>query len=258
MHVMVAIDDVLIATEKSSQHFSYSWRLAMKNKKSSENGIDTASAVDIAPSALANLADKLKLDLAKPNHAAKSSKQKKNEKKEVKEVPQTTKTEQAPVVKNGQTNAKKSAPIQEKSSKTSDSKSKVGIVPPTGKKVDSAKATNSDSKSQQKSRDKDVKRAYKSDSRPPKLSGGSKNSAKGKNLTSGERGATPDIKDGEPAAPSLLEEILALGGTKEDLELVEDIDSDEDIAGEPEHPAAKKTKESNDKKVCRLPPLLTI
>ena len=43
---------------------------------------------------------------------------------------------------------------------------------------------------------------------------------------------TEDSVEQEQTAPSLLDEILALGGTKEDLELIEDIGSEEDIVGE--------------------------
>src|SRR5436190_24242485 len=53
----------------------------MKKNKSSANGNDTASAVDIAPSVLANLANQLKLDLSKPNPASKPSHSSNREKK---------------------------------------------------------------------------------------------------------------------------------------------------------------------------------
>jgi hypothetical protein len=217
-----------------------------RNKKSSGNGIDTVSTVEIAPSALANLADKLKVELANPSQAVKPSKPKKN-KKEANKVPQTANTVETPFTINGHTKTKKDVPTHEKADKKTDSKNSSGSV---SKNVDTSKTTNGDVKQRRKSQEKDAKQTHKTEQSQSKVGGHSKDSARKSNTTKTKRSFSSSSKEDEHDAQSLLEEILALGGTKEDLELIDDIDSDEDIIGESQQPPAKKIKETSDQKVC--------
>ena len=208
-----------------------------KTKKSSENGIDVSSAVEIAPSALANLADKLKLDLSTPTQAHKSGKK---DKKKAKKAAQTTQSTKNPVVNNGQQGKRKDGPMKEKAPKTPNQENKAIDPPVPGKKRNSAKEPNGKSTLQSSSHIKEKKRG-------PKTS--LKESVSSKKPPRNERDSKPTENAEANDVSTLLEEILALGGTKEDLELVEGIDSDEDIPGES---PAQKTKESNDKKVYSL------
>jgi hypothetical protein len=238
------IDNILIVTEKSSLKFScrrgFRYRVMKKTKKSSENGIDVSSAVEIAPSALANLADKLKLDLAAPNQANKSGNRKKEEKKGAKKAAQTIQNTKNPAVNNGQQGKRKGGSMKEKAPKTLNQESKSIDLSVPGKKLKSVKEPNDNSKLQSGSHTKAKKRGSKTSP---------KQSAPSIKPTKNERDSKPADSAEANDVSTLLEEILALGGTKEDLELVNGIDSEEDIPGES---PSQKTKESNDKKVCSL------
>jgi len=199
--------------------------------------------VEIAPSALATLADKLKVDLANPSPAVKP---KKNEKKGAKKVPPTANTAEPPSTINGHTKTKKDVPTHKKSDKKTDPKNSSSRA---SKNVDTAKTTNGDVKKQRKSQEKSGKQTHKPEQSQYKVGGYSKDSARKNNASKEKRSLSSGSKEEQHVAQSLLEEIIALGGTKEDLELVEDIDSDEDIIGESQQPPAKKIKETSDKKV---------
>lgn len=224
--------------------------VAMKNKKSSANGNDTASTIDIAPGVLANLADKLKTDLAKPNQtlkpSASSNREKKTKEKKTKQAispAQTSKTGIASPKNN------KDSPANEKKKKSPGGKSKLSNPSAPERKLSTPITVNGEPKREKQH----PKEPQKFDPRQSKFSGRSKTSSKTNAISANNGKPVAQMKDEKPTAPSLLDEILALGGTKEDLELVDDIDSEEDIPGESQHQSPKKSKGGIDKTVCNSP-----
>jgi hypothetical protein len=223
---------------------------AMKNKKSSANGNDTASAVDIAPGVLANLADKLKTDLAKPNQTLKPSasrnREKKTKEKKAKQAISPAQTSKTDIVspKNN-----KDSPTDQKKKKSPGGKSKIGNPSASEKKRSTPKAVNGEPKREEQR----AREPQKFDPRESKFSGRSKASSKTNTISAINGNPFAQTKDERPTVHSLLDEILALGGTKEDLELVDDIDSEEDIPGESQPQSSKKSKGGSDKSVCNFP-----
>jgi hypothetical protein len=210
----VTIDrrELLIATEKSShREFDVQGRLVMKKNKTkaAATSSEPSAGIDIAPLALANLADKLKVDLARPVGER----------------------------------ARRSQKVDQKKEKTNRQKPR-------------AEAAKVDDKAKQKKNNSQASRKHKdstlSNKEPKKdtnsRQGGERNGkrrANGvKSVTTSDRfrqsnapsPKTPKEKGGNKeerkATGTLLDEILALGGSQEDLELVQDIDTDEDIAEE--------------------------
>jgi hypothetical protein len=198
-----------------------------KNKKSTVKENDAVLEPEISQDALANLANKLKVDLAKstPSHTpSKSSRgqkpSKKNEKQEKQEISRT----------NGSRQSKPDGDSMDSKNgrKLKDEKSK-NEKDHSGRK----KYAGSDSKVPQKLQERPrTKIDAPSEPRPSKS----------------ER-KTNGVKEPTSAEPSLLQEILALGGTKEDLELVNDIDSEEEIL---DSQPAEKGREKTDEKTVRV------
>lgn len=196
-----------------------------KNKKSTANENDSVLEPEISQDALANLANKLKVDLAKttPSHTPlKSSRNqkpsKKNEKQEKQEISRT----------NG---SRQSKPDGDSMDSRKGRKSKDDKFKNEKDHSGSKKSAGSDSKVPQKLQERPrTKTDAPSELRPSKS----------------ER-KTNGVKETTSAEPSLLQEILALGGTKEDLELVNDIDSEEEILDS--QPAKKGKKKTDEKTV---------
>jgi hypothetical protein len=214
-----------------------------KNKRSSENGTEALSSVDIAPEALANLADKLKSDLANPNRPQKQSSRKHSKEKNAVEKRQTDAGQNKKQAKKG-SNEKVTA------------KGNKAVTESTRATKDSSMGTNGVSKSLAKSTEnkdgRDAKQIRKPGAVQSKASSKPVVSVKGAPLKKGKNpkgGASAE----ESMASSLLEEILALGGTKEDLELVEDIDSEDEIVGELQPLKGQKSRQKNDNQtVCTI------
>lgn len=223
-------------------------------KKSKKKAADAdggpLEAVDIAPEALANLADRLKLDLGKPQ--TQSSNQKKGGKKD----------------KEGRNDAR-DKPRKEKSSSTGFNHPPKQIQQPKPEKP----KTTADKKNESILQGKKEAKLTANKDGPPKLKSippkqpnqhkgdakvnGSHNSSTpfkshaqpiSNTPPSDKRQRKPNAKPSD-IAPSLLDEILALGGTKEDLELVEDIDTDDDVEGDPQPTGKPKAKGRNDQSV---------
>jgi hypothetical protein len=213
-----------------------------KNKKPSSNGNDASSAVDISPGILASLADKLKVDLAKPTLASKQSPSSNREKKATQTItPARTSTTNHVPEKNNLDGSR-----SEKMKKSSGGKIKTGNSSAAEKKQNAPKVVNGKSKREEQH----SKEPPKFDPRQSKFSGRSKTSSKTSAISANNGERFTQTKDEKLAAPSLLDEILALGGTKEDLELVDDIDSEEDIPGESQPQSSKKSKGDTDKMAC--------
>jgi hypothetical protein len=222
----------------------------MKKSKSKAAGTsnDTPGGVEIAPAALANLADRLKLDLASQGQSKIKNTPvndgKTNGKKERKEKQGNKKESQAAIKANGASNslAKKSIPAKQSGQK-SEKKSTGGSN--SEKKSKTASTVNGDGRS---TKEKDKK--SKADSKqstytakepaPAKAARNSKSSSTKKDKKHSKTNAS---KTQESTVNPLLDEILALGGTKEDLDLVENVDSEEDITEEPEPPKKSKGNE---------------
>jgi hypothetical protein len=218
-------------------------------KKAADADGGSLEAVDIAPEALANLADRLKLDLGKPR--TQSANQKKGGKKD----------------KEGRNDAR-DKPRKEKSSSTGFNHTPKQIQQP---KPEKPKPT-ADKKNESVLQDKEAKLDANKDGAPKlksipskqpnqhkvdaKVNGSRDSSTPFKSPaqpisntpSSDKRQRKPNAKPSE-IAPSLLDEILALGGTKEDLELVEDIDTDEDVEGDSQPTGKPQAKGRNDPSV---------
>lgn len=242
----------MILTEKSSlfvcqRIFDDNGGAMKKNKKSSVNVNDAASAVDIAPGVLANLADKLKIDLAKPNPTSKQSpsnnREKKIKEKNMKQAISPVQTSSTNIV--SPKNSKDSS-VNEKKKKSPGGKSKLGNPSATEKKRTAPKTANGEPKREKQH----PKEPQKFDPRQSKFSGRSKASSETATIPTNNGESFSHTMDEKSAAPSLLDEILALGGTKEDLELVGDIDSEEDLASESQPQSSKKSRGGSDKTVC--------
>jgi hypothetical protein len=194
-----------------------------KNKAVEADG-ERSADVEIAPQALASLADRLKTELAKPKGDKgndKRKKQRETKRQETSSANGTGAAQSKPALnKETQRNGieKGSASDRSKLPSTEDKK---GKPQKQAKSADTSKQPNSTSKDM-----------------------GSR-SAK-----STPKSKSKGTKDGLDS--SLLDEILALGGSKEDLELVEDVDTDEDILVGEDKPPTSRKKGGNDKTVYSL------
>lgn len=206
-----------------------------KSKKPSKNGIEASPAIEIAPEALANLVDKLKSDLANPNYPQKQLPRKLTKEKKAVE------RRQADANQNGKKAIK--GPNQNKTVKSG----KAVKGPSHHAKKDSSTGPNSESRAPEDSTKKlatqNAKQIHKFSAVKSKVS--PKTSVDAKDPSS-KGGKVPKGGVSRTKAPSLLEDILSLGGTKEDLELVEDIDSEEDIIGGSQAPKGQKLRQKND------------
>lgn len=222
----------------------------MKKSKSKAAGTsnDTPGGVEIAPAALANLADRLKLDLASQGQSKIKNTPvndgKINGKKEKKEKQGNKKESQAAINANGASNSLSKKSVTAKhSGQKSEKKSTGGSS--SEKKSKTVSTVNGDGRS---TKEKDKKsKAHSQQSgytakgpAPAKAERNTKSSSTKKDKKHSKASAA---KTQESTVNPLLDEILALGGTKEDFDLVEDVDSEEDIAEEPEPPKKSKGNE---------------
>lgn len=228
--------NVLIATEKSS-HCDFNLSGAqppaadMKKNKKNKSAAETnevGTDVDIAPQALANLVDKLKVDLARHQDATPKIDNKKN------------KSSKSGNGKSGSSGPLDKQQRQVKEKHSQDPKEKKQNVSSAGpRQHQSPKVDRPVHKKEGKGRDQAnrVNGAEKPSNRP-----------KQSRSEPGKRSNNKSGKGNEKKATSLLDEILALGGSKDDLELIEDIDTDEDIIEGSDAPKSKG-KDKKDKTV---------
>ena len=207
---------------------------AMKTKKNKPLVAETAASADvgIASDALSRLAEKLKTDLAKPDQQSKQ---------------------------------KSSRPLDTSGSKKSKSKQTERLqsngTAEVGRKY--KKSPSKISNGAANSGQSDEAKEHKKQNRHPKQHSQASRSPKSvsslKPVTS-KRDRTGEKSSGkeEPEKGSLLEEIIALGGTEEDLALVDGISSDDDVEKELSSVQKPKHKVDNDKSVCPRIPLLII
>src|SRR5271170_3991190 len=173
-----------------------------KNNKSIPNQNGTASGLGIPQEALANLADKLKIDLAKSTQSqppSKTSPDKKRSKKQAK--PKSLQTTQT----NG------SRELKDNGS---------GVEPKKSRKSKDDRPNTEKAHSHREKSDQPRK-----DAKPSRTSAELPRTKNDKSSKSKTPRPADNGEEQPSAEPSLLQEILALGGTKEDLELVNEIDS---------------------------------
>jgi hypothetical protein len=222
----------------------------MKKNKSKYAGTsnDPPVGLEIAPEALVNLANRLKLDLAsqgqsKSKNAPVSNgkgkgKKEKNEKQHKNQEPKTSTSANG----NNAGVPKKPAAVKEKEQKQPvEKKLKNSIV--SEKKSDAALTSNGDGRPPKDTKSKNTKADSKPNRRPPKESASSKAETNTKSPPAKKDKKRPKANASEAQeviTNPLLDEILALGGTKEDLDLIEDVDSEEDTTEEFNPP--KKSK----------------
>ena len=176
----------------------------MKKNKAIPNENETASGLGIPQEALANLADKLKIDLAKSTQSQPPSKT--SPKKQAKPKSQQT----------TQTNG--SRELKDNGS---------GVEPKKGRKSKDDRPNTEKGHSRTEISDQ-PKLAHK-DAKLPRTSAEMPRTKNDKSSKSKTARPADNAEEQPSAEPSLLQEILALGGTKEDLELVNEIDSEEEI-----------------------------
>jgi ribosome biogenesis protein MAK21 len=220
----------------------------MKKNKSKSAGTskDTPAGVEIAPEALANLADRLKLDLASqgqlksknaPVSNWKGKGKKENEKQSNDKESKTSKMANGNNVgmpKKPVAVKEKEQKLAEKKSKSSTASEKKSVAPPT---------SNGDGRPPKDTKVKKAKTDSKANGRPPKESASSKaeTNTKSPSTKKDKKRFKANASAHQEDTPNpLLDEILALGGTKEDLDLIEDVDSEEDADEESDPP--KKSK----------------
>jgi hypothetical protein len=217
-----------------------------KNKNKSSADKPSASAeVDIASEALARLADKLKVDLAKP-------------------VQQQSKQKSTPVSADAKARPKSDGPLvktvkQNESGKSKDNgpSKKNGIAKnPADKKEIKSKETekipaSKPAKNTDGPKRPDNKRQKVADRQPdkplPVKGAATSQPASTKKEKKGERKGEKSNGKGNLEKNPLFEEIIALGGTEEDLELLKGIDSDEDLEGD-SSPAQKPNQQAETNK----------
>jgi len=204
-----------------------------KNNKSIPNQNGTASGLVIPQVALANLADKLKIDLAKSTQSqppSKASPDKKRSKKQEKPKNQhSVQTIGSPELKDNGGGVE-----HKRRRKSMDERPNAEKVNSRTERSERAKLANSGAKGSRTSAEL------------PRT----KNNQPSKSRSSKPVRSANNAEEQSAAEPSLLQEILALGGTKEDLELVNDIDSEEEIleSQESQHTPVQEGKKKTDEK----------
>lgn len=209
----------------------------MKTKKNKPLAAETAASADVGISsdALARLAEKLKTDLAKPEPQSKQkasprsdiSGPKKSKSKETGRLPVKDTAEKTA------TNHKAAG----KDKKLPSLKSNGGANPGKIEKVKEPK--------KQSPQDGKTKTKPQSQSALSPKSASSSKPISTKRNRAGEKSSQKD----RPEKDSLLEEVIALGGTEADLELIDGINSDEDVEGDLSSVQKPKGKVGNDKSV---------
>jgi ribosome biogenesis protein MAK21 len=209
----------------------------MKAKKNKPLAAETAASADvgIGSDALARLAEKLKTDLAKPEPQSKQkasprsdiSGTKKSKSKETGRHPNKVTAEKAAANHKAAVKGKELPSL----------KSNGGANPG---KIDKVKEHKKQSPQDGKTKPKPPSQSALS----PKCASSSKPISTKRNRT-GEKSSQKD----KPEKDSLLEEVIALGGTEADLELIDGINSDEDVEGDLSSVQKRKGTVGNDKSV---------
>jgi hypothetical protein len=206
-----------------------------KNKsKPSEISNDAAPNIAIAPEALASLADKLKFDLAQPQKAVPSKGKSPRPKQEKsKKAPEKGISSNAQEGRSKQVTAPKRV-VDDKAQKDKSNNlarlSNLGLIRPQ---------TSEDRSQTQQPRF--GKRDLKNNKTVKATQSAVKDGRKAAAVTTTPSKTKTQRNKEENNTPSLLEEILALGGTEEDLELIDGVNSDEDILGESGNSRAEKS-----------------
>jgi len=200
----------------------------MKKNKSKSAAVDGEQAADIqiAPQALANLSDRLKVNLAKPT-GGKSQKT---------ESPKEKGKRQDKNGANGAAEEGLKPKKKDKKKKDKKNESRKSSVAQTGEGP--KHATPRDPTNQVGNGPINAR----SSKQPPSQT--EKSDLKANKKASKRKDANKPSGEGV----SLLDEILALGGTKDDLELLQDVDTDEDIIEE----APKSGKKSTTNKMVLM------
>ena len=206
-----------------------------KNKKSLQDNDESTSRLSIPQQALANLAEKLKVDLAKTTQSQSPTKvfsdKKRSKKKEKLDSQQAVQQNGSRQLKKDESDMKPKRNGKSKYNKRNTEKEHFG-----NKKSDPGKLANS------------VAKAPHNPAQRPQA----KNDKSSKSRPSIPDRITKNAKEKAPAESSLLQEILALGGTKEDLELVHDIDSEEEIL-ELQQESAREGGKKAEEKIVWIP-----
>ena len=211
--------------------------MAKKQKASVGTKVDASAEVDIGPKALANLVEKLKHDLA--NSRPNDSKPKKGSKKKQKREDRMEKGSKS---HDDHTSANKLTTSNNSPSERPKAKSNSNRHRPSRNNLHQISTLNGREKSQVGSHvsDKPAGQRQSKDHGHTKRAGAS-NKHESTRSTATTKKSTRD--------ESLLQDILALGGTEEDLQLIKDIDSEEEIIVAFESSSGQKRNISNDDKV---------
>ena len=223
-------------------------------KSKGKASVDKPSAsmeVDIASDALARLADKLKVDLAKspqqPVQKSTPAADSKARRKSDVSAGKKSKLDESGKSQNNGTSVNGTSNTQAK---------KKGDKPTNSETSAAAKPAKSESPKQGKNKKQKVADTRSEKSRPVNEARTSQSAATKKDKNPENKGEKSKDKGekskgkGKIEKDPLFEEIIALGGTEEDLALLEGIDSDEDIEGESSPAQKPKQQRGNDKSVC--------
>jgi len=216
-----------------------------KNKgKASVDKPSASMEVDIASDALARLADKLKVDLAKsPQQSVQKSTPaadgKARRKSDVSGGKKSKQDESGKSQNNG-TSVNGTSNTQAK---------RKGDKPTNSETSAAAKPAKSESPKHGKNKKQKVADTRSEKSRPVNEAPTAQSASTKKDKNPENKGEKSKGK-GKIEKDPLFEEIIALGGTEEDLALLEGIDSDEDIEGESSPAQKPKQQRGNDKSVC--------
>jgi hypothetical protein len=201
------------------------------SKAAAKGGGDASAAASIAPEALSHLADRLKFDLGNSDQQTTQSKRKRKGKQTDQEATDSKNVQAngGPVISQ-QVKPKKAEKAQTSTGARKGSKSSAIV----NSEPKNTKSQRKQLHTPEKARDAN-KPSLKDNSKRPTSSAGAKTKTKPSKKA---------LEANKTEASSLLDEILALGGSKEDLELVESVDTDEDILGPSQTPKAKSGDKS--------------
>jgi ribosome biogenesis protein MAK21 len=220
-----------------------------KNKNRSSADKPSASAeVDIASEALERLADKLKVDLAKP--AQQQSKQKSTPVSADAKARRKSDGSGEKIVKQNEPGKSKDNGPSKKNGIAKNQADKNAIKSKETEKIPASKpAKNTDGPKRPDNKRQKV--ADTQSEKPLPVKGAATSQLASTKKKKGEKKGEKSNGKGNIEKDPLFEEIIALGGTKEDLELLQGIDSDEDVEGD-SSPAQKPQQAGNSKSVNAL------
>lgn len=210
--------------------------MAKKQKASGGTKVDASAEIDIGPEALASLVDKLKHDLA--NSRPNDSKPKKSSKKQKRE----DRMEKGSKSHDDHPSANKSTASNNGNNERIKAKSGSNQHRPSHSNLHQMSTPNGREKSQvdPHASGKSAGLRHSKEHGHPKKAGASNKHDSTESTASTKKSHRDE---------SLLQDILALGGTEEDLQLIADIDSEEEIVGGFESKSGKKGNISKDDKV---------